>query len=201
MKVCWCRCLEKTHVLNNRFRRARRSSSLLAVSTAAPAPPGPSALQAAVCAHWAPGCACLRVPLTGRPAPSSPEQSPGWSCSSPIKEPRERFAFPRGSRSASTLAEGLPHQGLSGGPLQSQVRRRTRAGKWKWRRAGLSDSLRPGGLCPNRLLRPWGSPGGDTGGGCHFLLQGLFPSQGSNPGPPDCRQIGPSLMSLGPCAK
>ena len=31
-----------------------------------------------------------------------------------------------------------------------------------------------------RLLCPWHFPGKDTGGGCHFLLQGIFPTQGSN---------------------
>ena len=37
-------------------------------------------------------------------------------------------------------------------------------------------------LCdPTRLLRPWGSPGKNTGVSCHFLLQGIFPTQGSNP--------------------
>ena len=34
-----------------------------------------------------------------------------------------------------------------------------------------------------------GSPGKDTGVGCHTLLQGIFPTQGSNPGLPYCRQI------------
>ena len=33
------------------------------------------------------------------------------------------------------------------------------------------------------------SPGKNTGVGCHFLLQGIFPTQGSNPDPPHCRQI------------
>ena len=33
------------------------------------------------------------------------------------------------------------------------------------------------------------SPGKDTGVGCHALLQGIFPTQGSNPGLPHCRQI------------
>ena len=37
------------------------------------------------------------------------------------------------------------------------------------------------GLWPARLLRPWDSPGKSTRVGCHFLLQGIFPSQGSNP--------------------
>ena len=32
-----------------------------------------------------------------------------------------------------------------------------------------------------RLLCPWNSPGKDTGVGCHFLLQGIFPTQGSKP--------------------
>ena len=29
---------------------------------------------------------------------------------------------------------------------------------------------------------PWDSPGKNTGVGCHALLQGIFPTQGSNPG-------------------
>ena len=33
------------------------------------------------------------------------------------------------------------------------------------------------------------SPGKNTGVGCHALLQGIFPTQGSNPGLPQCRQI------------
>ena len=33
------------------------------------------------------------------------------------------------------------------------------------------------------------SPGKNTGVGCHALLQGIFPTQGSNPGLPHCRQI------------
>ena len=35
----------------------------------------------------------------------------------------------------------------------------------------VSDSVRPHGLQPTRLLRPWDSPGKNTGVGCHFLLQ------------------------------
>ena len=33
------------------------------------------------------------------------------------------------------------------------------------------------------------SPGKNTGVGCHVLLQGIFPTQGSNPGLPHCRWI------------
>ena len=32
-------------------------------------------------------------------------------------------------------------------------------------------------------------PGKNTGVGCHFLLQEIFPSQGLNPGLPHCRQM------------
>ena len=36
---------------------------------------------------------------------------------------------------------------------------------------------------------PWDSPDKNTGVGCHALLQGIFPAQGSNPGLPHCRWI------------
>ena len=50
-------------------------------------------------------------------------------------------------------------------------------------------TLWPHGLQPARLLCPWGSPGKSTGVGCHALLQGIFPTQGLNPGLPHCRWI------------
>ena len=42
---------------------------------------------------------------------------------------------------------------------------------------------------PPRLLCPWGSPGKNTGVGCHSLLQGILLTQGSNLGFLHCRQI------------
>ena len=44
----------------------------------------------------------------------------------------------------------------------------------------MSDSLQPHGL--SRLPSPWDFPGKSTGVGCHCLLQGIFPTQGWNPG-------------------
>ena len=38
------------------------------------------------------------------------------------------------------------------------------------------------------LLCPWDFPGKSVGVDCHFLLQGVFPSQESNPGLLHCRQ-------------
>ena len=46
----------------------------------------------------------------------------------------------------------------------------------------VSDSLWPHGLYLTRLLCPWDSSGTDTGVGCYSLLQGIFLTQGWNPG-------------------
>ena len=51
-------------------------------------------------------------------------------------------------------------------------------------RSVMSNSLRPYGL-----HSPWNSPGQNTGVDSFSLLQGIFPTQGSNPGLPHCRQI------------
>ena len=48
----------------------------------------------------------------------------------------------------------------------------------------VSESLQPHGL-----YRPWNSPGQNIGVGSISLLQGIFPTQGLDPGLPHCRQI------------
>ena len=48
----------------------------------------------------------------------------------------------------------------------------------------MSDSLWPHGL-----YSPWNSPGQNTGVGSLSLLQGIFPTKGSNPGLLHCRWI------------
>ena len=48
----------------------------------------------------------------------------------------------------------------------------------------MSDSLQP-----HELYSPWNSAGQNTGVGSLSLLQGIFPTQGSNPGLPHCRWI------------
>ena len=53
----------------------------------------------------------------------------------------------------------------------------------------VSDCLQPDGQEPTRLLCPWNSPGKNTGVGCHFLLTGIFPTQGVNLGLLHCSQI------------
>ena len=56
--------------------------------------------------------------------------------------------------------------------------------KWRESHSIVSDSLRPHGL-----YGPWNSPGRNTGVGTVFLLQGIFPTQGSNTGLLHYRQI------------
>ena len=58
----------------------------------------------------------------------------------------------------------------------------------------VSNSLQPHGLQPARLLCPWNSPGKNTGVGCQSLLQGIFLTQGLNPGLLHCRQTSPSTI-------
>ena len=57
-----------------------------------------------------------------------------------------------------------------------------------WVTSVVSNSLWPHGLQPTRLLCPWNSPGKNSGVGCQFLLQVIFPTQGSILGLPHCRQ-------------
>ena len=45
----------------------------------------------------------------------------------------------------------------------------------------MANSLGPQGLWPTRLLCPWNFPGKNNAVGCHFLLQGISPTQRSNP--------------------
>ena len=57
----------------------------------------------------------------------------------------------------------------------------------KWKK--VSRLVMSNSLWPHGLNNPWNSPGQDTGVGSLSLLQGIFPSQGSNPGLPHPRRI------------
>ena len=54
---------------------------------------------------------------------------------------------------------------------------------WKWK------SLSHFQFFATPRNSPWNSPGQNTGKGSCSLLQGIFPTQGSNPGLPHCRQM------------
>ena len=61
----------------------------------------------------------------------------------------------------------LQARNWSGLPFPSPMHEKE---KWKWSRSVVSNSSRPHGLQPTRLLRPWDFPGKSTGVGCHCLL-------------------------------
>ena len=52
-----------------------------------------------------------------------------------------------------------------------------------------NHSIMSNSLPPHGLYSSWNSPGQNTGVSSLFLLQGIFPTQGLNPGLPHCRQI------------
>ena len=56
--------------------------------------------------------------------------------------------------------------------------------KWSESHSVASNTLQPHGL-----YSPWNSPGHNTGVGRLFLLQGIFPNQGLDPGLLHCRWI------------
>ena len=58
----------------------------------------------------------------------------------------------------------------SGLPFPSPVHE---SEKWKWSRSVVSNSSRPHGLQPTRLLRPWDFPGKSSGVECYCLLRKL----------------------------
>ena len=62
--------------------------------------------------------------------------------------------------------------------------RQTKFSSVQFSRSVVSDSLWSHGL-----YSPWSSPGQSTGVSSLSLLQGIFPTQGSNPGFPHCRWI------------
>ena len=66
---------------------------------------------------------------------------------------------------------GFPRQEhWSGLPFPSPMHE---SEKWKWSHSVVSDSQRPHGLQPSRLLRPRDFPGKSTGLGCHCLLRDI----------------------------
>ena len=62
-------------------------------------------------------------------------------------------------------------------------------------RESESHSVVSDSLWPHGLYSPWNSPGQNTGVGSLSLLQGIFPTQGLNPGLLHCRWI---LYQLSP---
>ena len=78
-------------------------------------------------------------------------------------------ATPETAAHQAPLSLGFSRQEhCSGLPLPSPM---PESEKWKWSCSVVSDSSRPHGLQPTRLLRPWDFPGESTEVGCHRLLR------------------------------
>ena len=66
-------------------------------------------------------------------------------------------------------------------------------GPWGYYAKWTKSDVKVTQLCPTLRLHglywPWNSPGQNSGVGSLSLLQGIFPTRGSNPGLPHCRHI------------
>ena len=74
----------------------------------------------------------------------------------------------------------VPHPGTKSAPPALEGRVLTTRPPGKVLVTQAYPTLWPHGLWPARLLCPWNSPGKNTGVGSHFVLQGIFPTQGLN---------------------
>ena len=101
---------------------------------------------------------------------------------SPINVIPAAAAAAKSRQSCPTLCDPIDGS-LPGSPVPRILQARTlewvaisfsNAWKWKWSRSVMSDSSRPHGLQPTRLLHPWDFPGKSTGVGCHCLLWMLY---------------------------
>ena len=96
-----------------------------------------------------------------------------------------RGIFPiQGSNLPSTLADGFS---TTSATLRSYYSFSHYSNSLKWSEVKVTQ------LCPTVCdpmdCSPWNSPGQNAGVGSLSLLQGIFPTQGSNPGLLDCRQM------------
>ena len=93
----------------------------------------------------------------------------------------EHFFFFRGDNKRE--AKGLQREGRAADRVQTMLPTPNRL-KWS-----ESPSVSSGSLRPHALYSSWNSPGQNTEVGGLSLCQGIFPTQGSNPRLPRCRQI------------
>ena len=77
-----------------------------------------------------------------------------------------------GSQLGSTIPGILRQKHRSWLPFPSPMQK---SEKWKWSHSVVSDSSRPHGLQPTRLLRPWDFPDKSTGVGCLAFSVYLLP--------------------------
>ena len=78
----------------------------------------------------------------------------------------------KGTKGSATpsLPKLNPHKGSFQKLLRGLHMRSLNSGRWKWSCSVVSDSSRPHGLQPTRLLHPWDFPGKSAGVGSQCLL-------------------------------
>ena len=103
-----------------------------------------------------------------------------------VQEPSLTTQISQAVLSLKTDAQGLAQFLLKMLDVRKETGRECHQGPQAQSCLTLCD---PVDCSPARLLCPWDSPGQDTGGGCHALLQGIFLTQGSNPRLLYCRQV------------
>ena len=98
------------------------------------------------------------------PMTSTPLRACMWGCFGSVW----LFATPWTTICQDPLSTGFSRQEYWSGLTFPSLMHESE--KWKWSHSVVSDSLRPHGLQPTRLLHPWDFPGKSTGVGCHRLL-------------------------------
>ena len=105
-------------------------------------------------------------------------------CTSKINPINEELAHKKAVMSRSIYEKTSPESGQRGNLPQQN-----KAHKWQSERKVKVNSVVSDSLQPHGLYSPWNSPGQNTGVGSLSLLQGIFPTQESNPGLPHCKRI------------
>ena len=117
------------------------------------------------------------IPGSGRCPGEGNSSPPQYSCLEKSMDRGSWWATSPWDHKGSDTTEWLTHFCLSLMQKWSEV-------KWSESHSVVSDSLQPHGL-----YSPWNSSGQNTGVGSLSLFQGIFPTQGLNPGLPHCRRI------------
>jgi len=142
---------------------------------------------------WSPDPSREELSQPSSPEEESPALSRDLSCPSPLPS----WLLPEWSP-----ARGLPSwtgQDPGVGVGRGEGKKTQMPAQFRGGAVGsvMSDSLWPHGLQPARLLCPRNFPSKNTGVGCHFLLHGVFPTQGSNPRLLHCQADFSPLSYLG----
>ena len=124
--------------------------------------------QLSLSLHFSSVARRVRLFVTPWPIQSMESSRPDYQSGQPIPSPADLPDPGIEPGSPALQVDSLPTE-LSGKPINTKKHYENK------HCSIVSDSWPPHGL-----YSPWNSPGKNTGVGCHFLLQGIFPTQGSN---------------------